>query len=166
MSAVTGSAWIFGDNIDTDLIISGVYMKLTPEEMTAHCLEAVAPDFAKNVRQGDIIVGGANFGMGSSREQAPQLLKMLGVGAVLATSFARIFYRNALNLGLPVLILAEAGEIDPGDRISVDAAAGKIVNGNNGKSYTCEPIPHHLMEMISDGGLMAHLKKKIDAGVL
>ncbi len=166
MSAITGSAWIFGDNIDTDLIISGVYMKLTPEEMTQHCLEAVAPDFAKNVRAGDIIVAGANFGMGSSREQAPQLLKMLGVGAVLASSFARIFYRNALNLGLPALILPEAGEIDPGDRISVDAAAGKIVNGKNGKSYNCEPIPDHLMAMIADGGLMAHLKKKIDAGDL
>ncbi|MCZ6604975.1 MAG: 3-isopropylmalate dehydratase, partial [Alphaproteobacteria bacterium] len=105
---MSGRAWVFGDNIDTDAIAPGIYMKLGPEEIAAHCFEAIAPDFAKKVTAGDIVVGGANFGMGSSREQAPQALKILGVGAVLAASFARIFYRNALNLGLPAIILPEA----------------------------------------------------------
>ena len=164
MSAVTGKAWVFGDNIDTDLIVSGVYMKLTPEEMAIHCLETVAPDFAKEMEPGDIVVGGANFGMGSSREQAPQALKILGVGAVLAPSFARIFYRNALNLGLPALILPPGCTIAQGDRLDVDAVTGRVTNETQRENYDCPPIPAHLMEMIADGGLMAHLKKKIDAG--
>lgn len=163
---IEGRAWIFGDNIDTDLILSGIYLKFDPEEMAKHCLEAVDPDFAGNVKPGDLIVGGANFGLGSSREQAPQVMKILGVGAVLAPSFARIFYRNALNLGLPALMFDQAGDIAAGDELAVDASAGTIANLSQGKDYACEPIPEHLMEMIGDGGLMAHLKKKIDAGDL
>ena len=135
MTVVSGRAWVFGDNIDTDVIISGVYMKLDPEELAKHCFEAIAPDFAKSVAAGDIVVGGANFGMGSSREQAPQALKLLGVGAVLATSFARIFYRNALNLGLPALVVPQAGEIAAGDTLSVDFATGTVVNETQDRRY-------------------------------
>src|SRR6185369_10399980 len=117
---VTGRAWTFGDNIDTDVLAPGIYMKLPVEEVAQHCLEAVDPEFAARVQPGDIVVGGENFGMGSSREQAPQALKILGVGAVLAKSFARIFYRNALNLGLPALFFREADEVSAGDRLELD----------------------------------------------
>ena len=165
-ASILGRAWIFGDNIDTDVIISGVHMKFDPQVIAKYCFEAIAPDLAAQVKDGDIVVGGANFGMGSSREQAPQVLKILGVGAVLASSFARIFYRNALNLGLPALILPEAREIAAGDTLEVDPVAGTVANQTQGKDYGCDPIPAHLMEMITDGGLMAHLKKKIDAGEL
>ena len=166
MRAVSGRAWVFGDNIDTDAIISGVHMKFAPEEIAKYCFEVVDPNFAKNVAEGDIVVGGANFGMGSSREQAPQCLKILGVGAVLATSFARIFYRNALNLGLPAFVLTQAREVNAGDTLTIDPVAGTVVNETQDRRYDCDPIPEHLMTMIEDGGLMAHLKKKIDAGTL
>lgn len=163
-SAISGNAWVFGDNIDTDVLAPGIYLKLPAEAMAQHCLEAVDPNFAGAVQPGDIVVGGNNFGMGSSREQAPQALKILGIGAVIAVSFARIFYRNALNLGLPVVSLPQAGDITAGDSVSVDPVAGTITTRH--KTYSCDPIPAHLLEMIADGGLMPHLKKKIDAGLI
>ncbi len=166
MTAIAGRAWVFGDNIDTDVIAPGAYLKFSPEEMARHCFEAIAPDFATKVEVGDIVVGGRNFGMGSSREQAPQALKILGVGAVVAVSFARIFYRNALNLGLPVLFLPQAEEIAAGDHLSVDPVAGAVVNATQDRTYPCDPIPDHLMAMIADGGLMPHLKKRIEAGLI
>ena len=158
---VTGRAWTFGDNIDTDVLAPGIYMKLPVEEVAQHCLEAVDPEFAAKVRPGDIVIGGENFGMGSSREQAPQALKVLGVGAVLAKSFARIFYRNALNLGLPALFFREAQEVAAGDRLELDLAAGKVRNLTTGVTYAVEPIPPHLLEMILMGGLMPHLKARL-----
>lgn len=161
MSTVTGKAWIFGDEINSDLLAPGLYMKSTNEIMASHCLEAVDPTFAKSVQDGDVIVAGHNFGIGSAREQAALSLRILKVGAVLAESFARIFYRNALNFGVPCLFFPQYKEITAGDRLSVDAVAGKVVNLTTGKTYAVDPIPAHLMEMITDGGLVPHLKKKL-----
>ncbi len=158
---VTGHAWVFGDNIDTDLLAPGLYMKGPIDQLAAHCLEGADPEFAKRVQPGDIVVGGDNFGMGSSREQAAMALNALKVGAVVATSFARIFYRNALNLALPALICPEARTIAAGDRLTVDPAAGRIDNETQGRSLYCEAIPGHLLDMIKDGGLLPHLKKKL-----
>ncbi|MDH4189823.1 MAG: 3-isopropylmalate dehydratase, partial [Betaproteobacteria bacterium] len=121
----TGRAWVFGDNIDTDVLAPGRYMKAGIEEIARHCLEAVDPAFARELRPGDVVVGGRNFGTGSSREQAPQALKQLGVAALIAESFAGLFYRNALNLGLPALVCAHAKRLRPGDRLRVDAQAGR-----------------------------------------
>lgn len=160
MSTVTGKAWCFGDEINTDLLAPGLYMKSSNEVMASHCLESVVPDFAKTVEAGDVIVGGHNFGIGSAREQAALSLRILKVGAVLAESFARIFYRNALNFGVPCLFFPQYHEIKVGDRLTVDSVAGKVSNLTSGKSYAVEPIPAHLMEMIVDGGLMPHLKKR------
>lgn len=159
--AIGGRAWRFGDNIDTDVLSPGIYMKLPVEELAKHCLEAVDPAFAGGVRSGDIVVAGENFGLGSSREQAPQVLKLLGVGAVLAKSFARIFYRNAFNLGLPALFFPEADEISAGDRLEVDLASGQVKNATTGKTYSVEPIPPHLLDMVLAGGLMPHLKARL-----
>ncbi len=160
----TGRAWVFGDSVNTDVLAPGAYIKGPLEELARHCLESVDPDFAPKVQPGDVVVGGDNFGMGSSREQAAIALKMLGVKAVLAKSFARIFYRNALNLGLPALICAEAGKIRPGDEIGVDAEAGIVDNLTTGERLACEPIPPHLLAMIADGGLLPHLEKKLKGG--
>ncbi|HEX6979297.1 MAG TPA: 3-isopropylmalate dehydratase [Alphaproteobacteria bacterium] len=156
-----GRAFVFGDNIDTDMLAPGLYMKRPIEEMASHCLEALDPTFAKTVRSGDIVVAGENFGMGSSREQAAMALRHLGVAAVVAKSFAGLFFRNALNLGLVALVCPAADRIRPGDRLSVDAEAGRITNLSTGESHACEPIPPHLAEMIRDGGLLPHLEKKL-----
>jgi 3-isopropylmalate/(R)-2-methylmalate dehydratase small subunit len=160
MSALTGRAWVFGDNVDTDVLAPGIYMKSPLAELAQHCLESVDPDFARNVQPGDIVVAGENFGMGSSREQAAQALIELGVAALIAKSFARIFYRNAINLGLPALVCPEADRIKAGDTLSLDPAAGTLAI-EGGESLACEPIPAHLLAMIADGGLLPHLKKKL-----
>ena len=166
MSEVSGKAWVFGDEINSDVMAPGIYFKESMDVMASHCCEAVNPDFAPNVKPGDIVVAGRNFGIGSAREQAALSFVHLKVGAILAKSFARIFYRNALNFGAPALIFPEADEISTGDRVSVDPIAGTVKNDTTGKSYTVSPIPEHLMEMIQLGGLMPYLKKKIDAGDL
>lgn len=158
---MSGRAFVFGDNIDTDVLAPGFLMKLPAAELATHCLEAVDPTFAGAVQPGDIVVAGANFGLGSSREQAAVSLKLLGVGAVLATSFARIFYRNAINLGLPAIVFPEAGSVKPGDQILVDPEAGHIENLTQGRVFAVAPIPSHLMTMIRDGGLMPHLKRRL-----
>lgn len=160
---MTGRAWVFGDDVDTDAIAPGRYMKFAIEEIARHCLESVDPAFASGVRPGDVVVGGRNFGMGSSREQAPQALKALGVSAVVAQSFAGLFYRNALNLGLAAVACADAGRIRAGDRVSVDPENGRIRNETTGETLACEPIPPHLMAMVRDGGLLAHLEKRMKA---
>jgi 3-isopropylmalate/(R)-2-methylmalate dehydratase small subunit len=157
---VTGRAFVFGDDIDTDALAPGRYMKGPIEELAQHCLEAIAPGFAKDVRRGDVVVAGRNFGMGSSREQAAQALKVLGVAAVVARSFGGIFYRNALNLGLPVVVCAESDKIKPGDRLRIDLARGTITNETSGHIMPCEPLPAFLLEMLADGGLVPHLEKK------
>ncbi|MDH3234940.1 MAG: 3-isopropylmalate dehydratase small subunit [Alphaproteobacteria bacterium] len=161
MTALTGRAWVFGDNIDTDVLAPGIYMKGSMAELARHCLESVDPAFAANVKPGDIVVAGENFGIGSSREQAAQALIELGIAALVAKSFARIFYRNAINLGLPALACPEAGKIAAGDTLTLDPASGELRIASSGESLACEPIPPHLLAMIADGGLIPHLKKKL-----
>lgn len=164
MSELTGNAWVFGDNIDTDLLAPGHAMRKPLEELAKHLLEAVAPEFASTVRRGDFIVAGQGFGIGSSREQAALALLHLGVGAVLAQSFARIFYRNAFNLGLPVLVFPDAPRVVTGDRLSVELSSGRITNHKRRETYQCEPIPEFLLELVRDGGLIPHLHKRLHAG--
>jgi 3-isopropylmalate/(R)-2-methylmalate dehydratase small subunit len=154
-------AWVFGDDIDTDVIAPGRYMKFGIEEIARHCLEAINPDFSRQVMNGDIVVGGRNFGCGSSREQAPAALKHLGVAALIAESFAGLFYRNALNLGLPALVCSEAKRIPDGDRISIDYVNHEIFVPSRDERLPFEPIPGHLLEMVRDGGLLAHLEKRL-----
>lgn len=161
---MSGRAFVFGDNIDTDVLAPGYLMKLPAEELARHCLEAVDPAFASTVQPGDFVVAGANFGLGSSREQAAVSLKMLGVSAVIATGFARIFYRNALNLGLPALFCDAAGSIRAGDRLEVDPVAGQIINHTRNQMLAARPIPAHLMDMVRAGGLVAQLKAQAVAG--
>jgi 3-isopropylmalate/(R)-2-methylmalate dehydratase small subunit len=153
-------AWVFGDNIDTDVLAPGAYMKFGIEEIARHCMEAVDPAFAGRVSPGDIVVGGRNFGMGSSREQAPQALKHLGVAAVIAPSFGGIFYRNALNLGLVALECRDAGRIRAGDDVEFDAQQGRIADRSTGEELACVPIPDHLLDMVRCGGLLPYLAER------
>jgi 3-isopropylmalate/(R)-2-methylmalate dehydratase small subunit len=155
------SAWVFGENLDTDAIAPGRYMKYPVEEIARHCLEAVSPSFAGEVKPGDIVVAGRNFGCGSSREQAPAALKHLGVAALVAESFAGLFYRNSLNLGLPALVCAQAKRIRDGDTLSIDFSGSQITNVKTGERLSFEPIPAHLLEMVRDGGLLPHLEKRL-----
>ena len=157
-------AWVFGDNIDTDVLAPSAYMKSSVEEIARHCLEAVDPTFAASVRMGDAFVSGENLGIGSSREQAPEALLLLGIRVVLAKSFARIFYRNALNLGLPALVCPQTERISQGDALRVNPLAGTVENLATGETLMCEPLPAHLLGMIADGGLLPHLKKKFREG--
>ena len=158
---VDGRAWVFGDDINTDLLAPAAYLKGSMEDLASHCLEDLDTSFATSVREGDVFVAGRNLGIGSSREQAPQALHMLGIRAVIAKSFGRIFYRNALNLGLPTFVCAEVERIAAGDRLRVDAASGTVENLTTGDSFECEALPEHLMAMIADGGLIPHLKNKL-----
>jgi 3-isopropylmalate/(R)-2-methylmalate dehydratase small subunit len=155
-----GNAWVFGDEINTDTMAPGSYFKDPLEVMAQHCLEAVDPEFAGNVQRGDILVAGKNFGVGSAREQAPMSLVHLGVGAILAESFSRIFYRNAINFGLPLLMFPQAKEVEAGQLLEVNVLEGVITNASAGQTYKVEGIPPHLMEMINIGGLMPWLKQK------
>jgi 3-isopropylmalate/(R)-2-methylmalate dehydratase small subunit len=160
---VSGRAFTFGDNVDTDVLAPGRLMKAPIEELARHCLEAVDPDFARAVQPGDVVVAGRNFGMGSSREQAAQALKFLGVAAVVAKSFGGIFLRNALNLGLPVMVCPVTEEISAGDRLAVDLAKGEVVNETRGRVLSGEALPPFLLDMLADGGLVPHLEKKLAA---
>jgi 3-isopropylmalate/(R)-2-methylmalate dehydratase small subunit len=157
----TGRAWVFGDDIDTDLLAPGKYMKGSIEQLAPHCLEALDPAFARSVRPGDILVAGENLGIGSSREQAVQALRHLGIRLVLARSFGRIFYRNALNLGLPALACPSLVEVRTGDELRVDMAGGAVEHLATGRVHRCEPIPLHLLAMLEDGGLLPHLEKRL-----
>jgi len=159
--SVSGRAWVFGDDIDTDLLAPGLYMKGGLETLAAHCLEAVRPDFAGQVATGDVVVAGRNFGIGSSREQAAQALKHLGCGAVLARSFGGIFYRNALNCGLYCLTLPGDATIFDGDRVTVDPVSGTIRDDTSARTWTTDPLPDHLVAMVEAGGLVPHLKRKL-----
>jgi len=163
MSERFGRAFVYGDGINTDMLAPGIYMKHPIATIAGHCLESVDPDFARTVKPGDVVVAGQGFGIGSSREQAAEALKHLGVAAVLARSYGGIFYRNALNFGLPVLVCAEVGEIGAGDLLSVDAATGTIHNKTRGKTLAVSPLPQFLLDMISDGGLVPHLEKRFAA---
>ena len=158
---MTGRAWVFGDDINTDVLAPGLYFKSPMAEMARHCLEAVDPGFAREVQPGDIVVAGARFGVGSAREQAAMALVHLGVSAVLAVSFGRIFYRNALNFGLPALWFPAAGEITRGEALDIDAVQGRIVSPGTGRSWQVAGIPPHLMAMVAAGGLMPWLKQRL-----
>jgi 3-isopropylmalate/(R)-2-methylmalate dehydratase small subunit len=160
---MSGRAFVFGDNIDTDVLAPGRYMKAPVDELARHCMEAIAPDFAKTVQAGDVVVAGRNFGMGSSREQAAQALKILGVSAVIAKSFGGIFLRNALNLGLPVMVCPATEQIRQGDRITVDLVGGRVVNETTAAPLVGEPLPGFLLDMLADGGLVPHLAKRLAA---
>lgn len=165
MSIVTGQAWVFGNAVNTDVMAPGLYFKAPIPELARHCMEAVDPEFAANVQSGDIVVGGLNFGIGSAREQAPMAFKHLGVGAIIAASYGRIFYRNALNFGIPTLIFPDASEIGRGDRVRVDPVGGVVENLSSGKFYAVAPLPEHLMSMVAAGGLMPYLKQRLAKGV-
>jgi 3-isopropylmalate/(R)-2-methylmalate dehydratase small subunit len=160
-----GRAWKYGDNVDTDVIIPARYLVTgDPAVLGQHCLENLDPEFVKGHAPGDFIVGGRNFGCGSSREHAPLAIKGAGVPAVIAASFARIFYRNAINIGLPVYESEEAAAgIRPGDDIAVDDAAGVIVNRTQGVRYPFRPLPPFMQEILAAGGLMARLKRELAA---
>lgn len=165
MSGFSGRAWVFGDDINTDLLAPGAYMKFGIEEIARHCMEAVDPSFAAQVRPGDIVFGGRNFGAGSSREQAVEVLRHLGVVAVVAPSFAGLFYRNGFNLGLPLLTCPALPPVTPGHavRCEIDSAQVHI---ENAPALQCEPVPPHLVAMIRDGGLVPHLARRIASGQL
>jgi|SRR6185295_6365933 len=155
-----GRAFVFGDSVNTDALAPGSLMKHPIAVIASHCLESVDPSFASTVRPGDVLVAGKGFGIGSSREQAAEALKHLGVAAVLARSFGGIFYRNALNLGLPVLVCEDVEGISAGDLVHVDAATGVIDNKTRGISLSAVPLPPFLLAMIADGGLVPHLEKR------
>ena len=159
---IEGRAWIFGDHVDTDLIIPARYLNVSDDHKLAkHCFADLRPEFAKEVRAGDIAVAGVNFGCGSSREHAPWAMKAAGVGAVIAKSFARIFYRNAFNIGLPILESDEAPEqIREGDRVSIDLSTGTIVELSEGKRFSARPIPDFMHDILKAGGLVEYLKKR------
>lgn len=161
MKIISGRVFVFGDDINTDVMAPGLYFKAPLAEMARHCMEAVDPAFAGAVRPGDIVVAGRNFGVGSAREQAAMALTHLGVGAVLARSFGRIFYRNALNFGLPVLVFPQAGLIRPGEVLAVDPVSGRIERPAGGDSWVVQGLPAHLMEMVGAGGLMPWLKLRL-----
>lgn len=161
---MTGRAHVFGDNIDTDAMAPGSLMKLPAEDLAKHCLAAIDPGFASSVRPGDFVVGGASFGIGSSREQAAASLIVLGVSAVIARSFSRIFWRNAINLGLPAIVLPEASEIRSGDQLELDLGAGALRNMTMSRIYRFPPLPDRLMRMLGDGGLIPHLRKALADG--
>lgn len=152
-----GRVWRLGSDVDTDQLAPGRYMRGGIEGLAAHCLEATRPDFAVGVAPGDVIVAGRNFGMGSSREQAAEVLRHLGLAGVVAKSFAGIFYRNAINLGLPVLVGTTIG-IEDGAEATLDANAGRLTLAD--RTVALEPIPENLRPLLADGGLVPHLKKR------
>jgi len=149
-SAARNRIWRFGDGIDTDAMAPGQYMKLPIEQIAEHCMEVVRPGFAAAVRPGDVVVAGANFGIGSSREQAPQALVTLGVAGVVAASFAGLFYRNAINLGLPVLVCRDLEGLEDGAVASLDAAAARLTL-ENGVAVELEPMPRFLLDIVEAG---------------
>ena len=155
MDIICGKTWTFGENIDTDVIIPGRYLRtFNPQDLADHVLEGERPDFTKNVQQGDVIVAGENFGCGSSREQAPVAIKTAGVNAIIAKSFARIFYRNAINIGLPVIVSDINAE--DGDIIKIDLSQGILINETSGESQNFEPFKEFMLNILEDGGLVNH----------
>jgi 3-isopropylmalate/(R)-2-methylmalate dehydratase small subunit len=161
VDTLKGRVWKFGDDISTDLIIAGKYKFQTIDfdELAKHAMEGADPDFAQKVSKGDLIVAGKNFGCGSSREQAPVVLKRAGVSAIIAKSFARIFYRNSLNVGLPLVECPEAvDKIKAGQTVEISLSGGLVLAG--GETFSFKPIPAFLMEILKDGGLVEHYKKR------
>jgi 3-isopropylmalate/(R)-2-methylmalate dehydratase small subunit len=161
---VTGTAIKFGDNVDTDVILPGKYLVLIdPRELAKHAMEGLDIAFPEKAKKGVIVVGGKNFGCGSSREQAPLALKYAGVKCVLAESFARIFFRNAINIGLPVIEHKDiSAAVDNGDELTVDFEAGTIQNLSKGKSFQVAKLPPFILEILSDGGLIENLRRRLN----
>lgn len=151
----------YGDNVDTDVIIPARYLNTSDhKELASHCMEDIDKDFVKNVKDGDIIVANMNFGCGSSREHAPIAIKASGIGCVIASTFARIFYRNAINIGLPILECDEAAkDIDDGNEVEIDFDTGIITNITKNKTYNAQPFPEFIKDIINNGGLLNSLKK-------
>jgi 3-isopropylmalate/(R)-2-methylmalate dehydratase small subunit len=160
---IKGKTWKFGNDVDTDAIIPARYLNTTSaKELAAHCMEDSDPGFASGVRQGDIIVAGKNFGCGSSREHAPIAIKAAGVGCVVARSFARIFYRNAFNMGLPILECPEAAErIQTGDELEIDLDSGIIENHTRNQTYRAQAIPPFMQKLIEAGGLIEYVREQM-----
>ena len=162
MQKIEGKVWNFGKDIDTDLIIAARYLNTSvPSELAKHVMEDADPEFVNKMSPGDIIVAGDNFGCGSSREHAPIALKAAGVAAVVAPTFARIFYRNAFNMGLPIFELPQSAEIKEGDVISIDMQSGEIVNKTTSKVYNFTAIPEFMGELLNAGGLMNYASDEI-----
>ncbi|MDX1295699.1 MAG: 3-isopropylmalate dehydratase small subunit [Sulfurimonadaceae bacterium] len=162
MQKIAGKVWNFGKDIDTDLIIAARYLNTSdPKELAKHVMEDADPDFVNKMSEGDIIVAGENFGCGSSREHAPIAIKAAGIAAVVAPTFARIFYRNSFNMGLPIFELPESAEIKEGEKISIDMNAGTITNETTGKTYNFTPIPEFMQELLNAGGLMNYAAEEI-----
>ena len=156
-----GKVFKYPDNVDTDVIIPARYLNTSDaKELAKHCMEDIDTEYVKQVQPGDIMVAGWNFGCGSSREHAPLVIKTCGTGCVIAKSFARIFYRNAINIGMPILECEQAAEeIQPGEEVSVDFDTGIISNITTGKTYQAEPFPEFIQNIIKKGGLLASLKE-------
>ncbi|MGE4398637.1 MAG: 3-isopropylmalate dehydratase small subunit [Campylobacterales bacterium] len=161
-NSFNGKAFVFGDNIDTDLIIAARYLNTSnPIELAKHAMEDADPEFVNKISKGDLIVAGENFGCGSSREHAPVAIKYAGISAVIAKSFARIFYRNAFNTGLVILEVKEADKISEGDELKVDLAAGTVQNITKNETYAFNAIPPFMMELLNAGGLMEYAAEEI-----
>ncbi len=163
---VSGKVFKYGDNVDTDVIIPARYLNApSPEELAKHCMEDIDASFATTVKPGDIIVGGANFGCGSSREHAPISIRACGVRCVIAASFARIFYRNSINIGFPILECPEAAAaIQNGDTVSVDFATGKIVDETTGETFQAVALPPFIEKIVEHNGLLPYLKARMEKG--
>jgi 3-isopropylmalate/(R)-2-methylmalate dehydratase small subunit len=161
--ATRGHAWVFGDDISTDLIAPGrlFHLRSNLPELAKHVLEDADPDFAAKVRPGDFVVGGSNFGLGSSREHAPTIIKLAGVSAVIAKSFARIFFRNSINVGLPA-IACDTSNISAGDELELDLASGTVTDVTKGFTLSFPPLPESMRRILDDGGLVAHIRKHGD----
>lgn len=159
-----GKAWKFGNDIDTDLILPGRYLVLRdPKDLAAHVMEGADPEFPKKVKTGDIMVGGTNFGCGSSREHAPIAIKGAGVSVVVAESFARIFYRNAINIGLPLIEVKNISKhVSEGDELEIDMEKGILKNLNTGEEFEIKGLPEFMLEILNEGGLIPYLKDKVD----
>lgn len=163
---IRGRAHKYGDHVNTDVIIPARYLNVSDaDQLAAHCMEDLDPEFVKRVRPGDILVGGEDFGCGSSREHAPIAIKASGISAVVARSFARIFFRNAINIGLPVLVSPQAAaEIQAGDEVEIDLAAGIINDVTRAKSYQAQPFPDFLRAIIEAGGLIEYTRQRLGIG--
>jgi 3-isopropylmalate/(R)-2-methylmalate dehydratase small subunit len=159
---MSGRAWVFGDDVDTDAIAPGAWMKFDIDTLSRHCLEALDPAFAHEVHAGDVLVAGRNFGCGSSREQAAQALRHLGLAAVVARSFAGLFYRNAINLGLPVLECEDAGRVPAGAAVAVDLEQATLRIAG-GETLRCAPIAPFLQDILRAGGLLNQLERRLAA---
>jgi 3-isopropylmalate/(R)-2-methylmalate dehydratase small subunit len=161
-TTLKGKAWVYGDNVDTDVIIPARYLVTSDEKsLAAHCMEDIDASYAAEVVMGDMIVAGNNFGCGSSREHAPIAIKGSGASCVIAKSFARIFYRNAINIGLPILECTETGRIAKNDIIEVDLAKGTITNRTKGETYNAKPFPEFLQNLIGLGGLVPYVRARL-----